>query len=130
MNIVDMFHGTVFILEHKSNTILFEKKVTEALFNIINKVGDEIREDRIYQIVANFSLNSQKKDQVRLYDNVPSAMPEADMGGELTAFRQEENLKTYYEILEISIKNPSVPVSYRSTENDQIYQQRVQDIKY
>jgi signal transduction histidine kinase len=48
MKIVDMFHGTVFIVEPNTNTILFEKKVTEALFNIINKVGDEIREDRIY----------------------------------------------------------------------------------
>jgi len=57
-------------------------------------------------------------------------MPEADMNGELTALRHEENLKTYFEILEISLKNPTVPVSYRSTENDQIYQQRVQDIKY
>lgn len=52
------------------------------------------------------------------------------MNGELTALRHEENLKSYYEILEISLKNPTVPVSYRSTENDQIYQQRVQDIKY
>ena len=52
------------------------------------------------------------------------------MNGELTALRHEENLKSYFEILEISLKNPTVPVSYRSTENDQIYQQRVQDIKY
>jgi hypothetical protein len=38
----------VFIVEPKTNTILFEKKVTEAAFNIINKKGDEIREERIY----------------------------------------------------------------------------------
>lgn len=48
MKIVDMFHGTVFIVEPNTNTILFEKKVTEAKFNILTKTGDEIREDRIY----------------------------------------------------------------------------------
>jgi hypothetical protein len=48
-------------------------------------------------------------------------MPEADMNGELTALRGEENLKTYFEILEISMKNPTVPVSFRTTESDQIY---------
>ena len=58
LRIVDMFSGTVFIVEPKTNTIFFEKKVTEATFNIINKKGDEIREERIYQIVANYALNS------------------------------------------------------------------------
>jgi hypothetical protein len=53
-----MFHGTVFIVEPKTNSILFQKKVTEAAFNIISKKGDEIRVNRIYQIVANFALNS------------------------------------------------------------------------
>lgn len=58
LRIVDMFHGTVFIVEPKTNSILFQKKVTEAAFNIISKKGDEIRINRIYQIVANFALNS------------------------------------------------------------------------
>lgn len=119
LNIVDMFHGTVFIVEPKTNTILFEKKVTEALFNIIVKKGHEIREDRIYQIVANFALNSEKKDQVRLYDNAPSLIPQSEMKGELHhSLQQEENLKSYYDILDISIKNPTVPVSFRSIENE------------
>lgn len=100
---------------------MFEKKVTEAAFNIINKKGDEIREERIYQIVANYALNSEKKDQVRLYDNAPSSMPEANMDGELTALRDEENLKTFFEILEISMKNPTIPVSFRTNESLEVY---------
>ena len=75
MRIVDMFSGTVFIVEPKTNTIFFEKKVTEAAFNLINLKGDEIRENKIYKIVHNFALNSEKKDQVRLYDNTPSMIP-------------------------------------------------------
>ena len=39
------------------------------------------------------------------------------MNGELTALREEENLKTFFEILEISMKNPTVPVSFRTNES-------------
>jgi hypothetical protein len=44
-------------------------------------------------------------------------MPEGGMNGELTALREEENLKTFFEILEISMKNPTVPVSFRTNES-------------
>jgi hypothetical protein len=43
------------------------------------------------------------------------------MKGELDELHQEDILKSFFEILEISMKNPTVPVSYRTTESDEIY---------
>lgn len=108
--------------------MLFEKKSSESGFKALT--AQEMRRERIYHIVANFVLNNSKKDQVRLFDNAPSALPDVHLKGELEDLNFEESLKTFLEILQISLKNSSVVVTYKDTENQQIYSQRVQEIKY
>ena len=62
MKIIEMFHGTVFIVDPVKNKILFEKETQEEDFKIISDDGCTIRDDKIYKIISNFSLNDQKLD--------------------------------------------------------------------
>ena len=70
LKIIDMFHGNVFIYDPVDGKVLFVKRVMVEDFQLLE--DGNLRNDRIFKIVADFSLNSQKKDQVRLYDNTPS----------------------------------------------------------
>jgi hypothetical protein len=81
LKIIDMFHGNVFIYDPSECKVLFVKRVQEEDYQLLNE--GELRKERIFKITANFSLNSQKKDQVRLYDNVPSALPRFRQSGKL-----------------------------------------------
>jgi hypothetical protein len=62
MKIVDMFHGSVFIIDLKTKKVIFEKIRTEEDFKFMTSnsksVGREIRNHKLYHIVANFALNS------------------------------------------------------------------------
>ena len=49
-------------------------------------------------------------------------MPTKKQNGELEEVQNADDLKSYYEILTISLKNPSIATSFKNTENEQIYQ--------
>ena len=49
-------------------------------------------------------------------------MPTKQQKGELEQDKDLDDLKPYYEILTISMKNPSVATTFKNTENEQIYQ--------
>jgi hypothetical protein len=57
-----MFHGSVFIIDLKTKKVIFEKIRTEEDFKFMTSnsksVGREIRNHKLYHIVANFALNS------------------------------------------------------------------------
>ena len=58
MKIIDMFHGTVFIVDPMQNKILFEKQTQDEDFQIISDDGCSILDNKIYKIESNFSLNN------------------------------------------------------------------------
>lgn len=60
MKIIDMFHGNVFIYNPIDDKVLFVKRVQDEDFNLL--YDGSLRQERIFKIAANFSLNSQKKD--------------------------------------------------------------------
>lgn len=74
MKIIDMFHGNVLIINLADSNVLFEKRKQEENFQLTDE-NELIREERIFKIVANLALNNERRDQVRLYDNVPSKIP-------------------------------------------------------
>ena len=88
-----------------------------------------IREERIFKIVANMALNNERRDAVRLYDNVPSKIPTSNLDGEVDPL-QDDSLVNYRNVLKVSEENSSVPTTFKNVENDQIYQQRVQEFRY
>jgi hypothetical protein len=85
MKIIDMFHGNVFIYDPIDGKVLFVKRVQDEDFKLL--YDGSLRVERIFKISANFSLNSQKKDQVRLYDNTPSVGVHSKQAGELDALQ-------------------------------------------
>ena len=58
MRIVDMFHGSVFIIDPKAHKVMFEMLRTDEDFKLLTNGGKEIRGDKLYYIVANFALNA------------------------------------------------------------------------
>lgn len=60
MKIIDMFHGNVFIYDPVNGKVLFVKRIQDEDFQLL--FDGSLRLERIFKIVANFSLNSQKKD--------------------------------------------------------------------
>lgn len=72
MKIIDMFHGKVFIYDPDQAKVVFVKRKVQEDFCLL--VGDKLKEEPIFKIVANFSMNGQKRDLVRLYNNVPSPL--------------------------------------------------------
>ena len=129
LKIIDMFHGKVFIYDPVIDKVVFVKRKMEEDYGLLK--DDQLRADAIFKIVANFSLNSQKKDQVRLYDNSPSPLlsSRSKLTGELSEL-QDDCLLSYAAVLEASKNNPAVSLTFKNTESDQVFQQRIEDLKY
>ena len=60
-----------------------------------------------------------------------SAVPPKNKGSnELDLLVDAEDLKSYGEVLEITCKNPLVATTFKHVGSEQIFQQRVQDLKF
>jgi hypothetical protein len=60
IKIIDMFHGKVFIYDPDQAKVVFVKRKVQEDFGLL--VGDKLKEEPIFKIVANFSMNGQQKD--------------------------------------------------------------------
>lgn len=101
MKIIDMFHGKVFIYNPELEKVVFVKRKVQEDFGLL--VGDKLKPESIFKIVANFSLNGQEKDQVRLYNNVSSSLSppiKTKLAGE-TEELNEDSLISYLQVLEV-----------------------------
>jgi hypothetical protein len=79
MQIINCFHGAVFIFDQEDNKILFQNEMMRDM-NMLEVKDRFVQTDRAYKILPNFALNKGKKDAVRLYENADSVLAEKNEG--------------------------------------------------
>ena len=82
LEIINMFHGAVFIFDQDDNKILFQNEMMHEM-NLLEVKDRFVQKNRSYKVMPNFALNNRKKDAVRLYENPESALADTQNVGEV-----------------------------------------------